>query len=160
MSKPVKEMILADYQERFQGIDCALVIDIRGINANDNNTLRAALAGKQVRITVVKNELAKQAFRETGLEGLNGMLDGPSAVVYGEGEDGSESAVSIARELIDWAKKLKAIEFKGAVMEGAVFEADEIDRLSKFPTRDEAQGQIAAGSADVQAAFAGGGIFP
>ena len=37
MSKPVKEMIVADYKKRFENIDDALLIDIRGVNANDNN---------------------------------------------------------------------------------------------------------------------------
>ena len=44
MSKPVKEMILAEYQKRFVDLDGALVIDIRGIDANENNTLRLDLA--------------------------------------------------------------------------------------------------------------------
>ena len=84
MSKPVKEMILADYKKRFQGVDNALLIDVRGIGANDNNTLRLDLAAKDIRVTVVKNSLASKAFHGTGLEALSGALQGPSAVAWGD----------------------------------------------------------------------------
>ena len=37
MSKPIKNMIVAEYKRRFDGVDSALIIDIRGIDANENN---------------------------------------------------------------------------------------------------------------------------
>ena len=140
MSKPVKNLITDAYRSRFDGLNGAVVIDIRGIESNDNNTLRAGLAQKQIKVTVVKNSLAQRAFKDTDLEQIGEILNGPSAMVYSVGED--VSVVSVARELIDWAKKLKAIEFKGALMEGIVFGADQIDALSKYPTREEAQAQV------------------
>lgn len=140
MSKPVKNLITDAYKSRFDGLNGAVVIDIRGIESNDNNTLRAGLAEKQIKVTVVKNSLAQRAFKDTDLEPLNDILDGPSAMVYPTSED--TSVVSIARELIDWAKKIKAVEFKGALMEGIVFGPDQIDALSKYPTREEAQAKV------------------
>ncbi len=137
MSKPVKEIIMRMYEQQFADVTDAVLVDIRGIESNDNNELRAGLAEKGIRVTVVKNALARKAFGGRPLESLNSMLKGPSAVVYG-----GESVVNVARELIDWAKKFDAIEFKGAVMEGTVFAADEIKRLSDFPTREEAQAQV------------------
>ena len=59
MSKPVKEMIMAEYRRRFEELEGALVIAIRGIEANDNNELRQSLAEKDIHITVLKNTLAK-----------------------------------------------------------------------------------------------------
>ncbi len=140
MSKPVKNLITDAYRSRFEGLNGAVVIDIRGIESNDNNTLRAGLAQKQIKVSVVKNSLAQRAFQGTDLEQINTILEGPSAMVYPAGDD--VSVVSVARELIDWAKKIKDIEFKGALMEGIVFGADEIDALSKYPTREEAQAKV------------------
>ena len=59
MSKPVKEMIVADYRKRFEGIKNALMIDIRGIEANSNNELRIDLSKSDIHITVLKNSFAK-----------------------------------------------------------------------------------------------------
>ena len=137
MSKPVKEMIVADYRRRFTDTSDALVIDIRGIEANDNNEMRLGLLEKDIHVTVVKNTLAKAAFEGTGLESLGDVLEGPSAIAYG-----AESVVEVARELVKWAKQVEDLELKGAVLDGQVFEgAAGVTALSKFPTRDEAQAQ-------------------
>ena len=53
MSKPVKEMIAAEYVRRFGDLEGALVIDIRGIEANENNALRLGLLEKDIRVTVI-----------------------------------------------------------------------------------------------------------
>ncbi len=140
MSKPVKNLIVNSYKNRFAGLTGGVLVDIRGIKSNDTNSLRADLAQKQIKITIVKNSLAKKAFEDAELAPLNDLIDGPSAMVYPVSEDAS--VVSIARELITAAKKLKELEFKGALMEGIVFGPDEIDALSKYPTKEEAHAQV------------------
>ncbi|MEX2671708.1 MAG: 50S ribosomal protein L10 [Phycisphaeraceae bacterium] len=137
MSKPVKEMIMRTYQQAFEDVTDVVLVDIRGVPANDNNALRTGLAEKQIRVRVVQNALARKVFSDTALAPISDMMTGPTAVVYG-----GESVVDVAREIIDWAKKVKEMDVKGAVMEGTVFQADEIERLSKFPTRLEAQGEV------------------
>jgi len=137
MSKPVKKLLTDVYKDRFSDMTQAMLVDIRGIEANENNDLRSGLSQKQIKITVVKNALAKSAFAGTDLEPLNDMIDGPSALVYG-----GESVVNVAREMIDWAKKLNNLELKGAVLDGIVFGPEDIDKLSKYPTRDEAQAEV------------------
>ena len=138
MSKPIKEMIIEDYRQRFVDIDGALVVDIRGISANDNNTMRASLAKKKIRVTIVKNTLAKKAFSGTNLENLTEALIGPSALAYGE-----TSVVDVARELVGWIKKIKTLALKGAVLDGQYYEgAAGVKRLSTFPTREEAQAKV------------------
>lgn len=136
MSKPVKEMITEIYRDKFSGIDGAIIVSIRGIGAIDNGNLRGQLAEKQMKLTVVKNTLARTAFSGTALENISDILEGPSAVVYG-----GESVVNVAREVIAIAKKMNNLEVKGAILDGTVFQAKEVDRLSKFPTRDEALAQ-------------------
>lgn len=138
MSKPVKEMIMAEYRERFAGVQDALLIDIRGIDANENNALRLDLARKDIRITIVKNTLARRAFAGTSLEALTPALDGPSAVAYG-----AESVVNLARELVAWAKKVDDLELKAAILDGRLFEGKAgVERLSRYPTREEAHAEI------------------
>jgi large subunit ribosomal protein L10 len=138
MSKPIKELIIDDYKERFEQIDGALVLDIRGITANDNNSIRKGLQKKQIRVTVVKNALAKKAFAGTALEPLGPALEGPSALAYSDG-----SVVDVARELIEWARKVKQLTLKGAVLDGQYFDGDSgVKRLSQFPTREEAQAKV------------------
>jgi large subunit ribosomal protein L10 len=138
MSKPVKELIIEDYRKRFNELDGALIVDIRGMTANDNNTLRRGLQKKQIRVTIIKNTLAKKAFSGTRLEGLTAALEGPSALAYG-----AASVVDVARELVDWARKVKHLALKGAVLDGHYYGGVEgVRRLSTFPTREEAQAKV------------------
>ncbi|GAB4108474.1 MAG: 50S ribosomal protein L10 [Phycisphaeraceae bacterium] len=140
MSKPVKNLIVESYKKRFEGLNGGVVVDIRGINSNQTNSLRADLAKKHIKITVVKNSLARKAFEAGELAPLNDLLDGPSAMVYPVSEDAS--VVSVARELIEAAKTLKSMQFRGALMEGIVFGPNQIEALSKYPTKEEAQAQV------------------
>lgn len=140
MSKPVKNLITSAYESKFAGLSGAVLVDVRGIEANDNNAFRNDLAGKQIKVTVVRNAMAQRAFEGTDLEGLSGMLDGPSALVYPVGDD--NSVVNVARELVDWAKKLEHLDFRGAILDGIRFGADEIEKLSEYPTKEEAQAKV------------------
>jgi len=137
MSKPIKDLMKETYKSRFGDLSGAVIIDIRGVDANTNNALRAGLAEQQIKITVVRNGLAKSALADGELAQLTEMFEGPTAMVYG-----GESVVNVARELIDRTKGIAEIEFKGAIMEGQIFGANEIEALSKYPTREEAQAQV------------------
>ena len=138
MSKQIKELIVAEYKRRFDDITDALIVDIRGIDANENNDLRVDLLGKDIHITVLKNSLAKTAFEGSNLEVLTTTISGPSALVFG-----GNSIVEVARNLVDWAKKVKQLELKAAILDGQLFEGPAgVKRLSDFPTKEEAQGII------------------
>ena len=51
--------------------------------------------------------------------------------------------VDVARELVDWAKKVENLDLKGAILDGEYFDgAEGVKRLSTFPTREEAQAKV------------------
>ncbi|MEO1584812.1 MAG: 50S ribosomal protein L10 [Planctomycetota bacterium] len=134
MSKPVKEMIVTDYQGRLDGAEEALVISLRGVDAEGTESIRVGLREKSVRVTVVKNSLARKAFEGTPLEVLAPVMQGQNAMLYSE-----RSVVEVARELIDLVKDFPEVELKGAVLDGELYAGEDgVTRLSKFPTRDEA----------------------
>jgi large subunit ribosomal protein L10 len=138
MSKPVKGMIINEYRKRFGDLEGALVIEIRGLSGKETTSLRENLRKKNVRVTVVKNALAKRALAGTALDALSPALAGPAAIAYGTG-----SVVDVAREVVSWARKLEKLMLRGAVLDGQFFEGDEgVKRLSKFPTKEEAQARV------------------
>ncbi|MEO0482859.1 MAG: 50S ribosomal protein L10 [Planctomycetota bacterium] len=136
MSKPVKKMMIEEYRERLGEHD-ALVVSIRGMDAFQTNTVRNDLRKKSIRMTMVRNDLFRTAFAESGLKALDPVMNGQNTVVYG-----AESVVEVAREIVELLKAFPDIELKGAVLDGELFEGtDGVERLSKFPTREEAIGQ-------------------
>jgi large subunit ribosomal protein L10 len=138
MSKHVKEMIMRDYKDRLGDTSDAMVISLRGVKGTATTTIRNQLAKKQIKITVVRNSLAKKSFEGTPLATLGEFLTGSSAIAYG-----GQSVVEIAREIVGMIEKNPLIELRGAVLDGQVFKGKAgVTELSKFPTKDEAIGQI------------------
>jgi large subunit ribosomal protein L10 len=137
MSKPIKSLMIKAYREAFADLDGAVTIDIRGVESNKNNNLRNILAKKGIRVSVVRNGLMANAMKDTALDKIGEILDGPTAMCYG-----AQSVVEVARTLIAEAKGLGGLEFKGAIMEGIVFGPKDVEALSKYPTKDEAQSQV------------------
>ena len=138
MSKPVKNMIIDMYRKQFADISGAVLIDIRGLDSKQTLSLRSGLAKKQIRVTVVKNTLARKAFDDMPLKAVNALLEGPTALITG-----AEGVVTVAREVVEVIKKLDKVQIKGGIMDGEVFDAKSVvDKLSKYPTRVEAQCQI------------------
>ena len=97
MSKQVKDLITKELTAKLGALDGVGVINPRGIDANKNNGLRRRLLDKGLRMTVVKNSLARRSMEGKKLQGFDKLLDGPSAVVYG-------SAASISRPK-SWMKR-------------------------------------------------------
>ena len=139
MSKPVKDMVRKTMVERFEGLESLAVVGFVGLDAIATNDIRGRLLAKGMRLTVVKNSLARQAFREVGLEQACGMLDGPCAVAYG-----GDSVVDLVRELLAAGKDSPTLTVKAALLDGEVFDSGRIDELSKYPTRDEALANVVA----------------
>jgi large subunit ribosomal protein L10 len=134
MSKRVKSLLEKDFGNRFKDLDAVAVINPRGINANKNNAVRRKLHAQGLRMTVVKNNLARRATAQSKLKGFDVLLDGPSAVVYGKA-----SIATIARLLLDEKKADDKLELRGVFFDGEVYTGVEgVTKISKMPTREEA----------------------
>lgn len=134
MSKFVKNLIIRDLSKRLDGVESVAVINPRGINATKNNQIRRKLHEHGVKMTVVRNTLVKRAIGDGKLKGFEALLDGPSALVYGQ-----TSISQIARILLEEKKADERIELRGIFFDGEVYVGDKgVEQVSKLPTREEA----------------------
>ena len=138
MSKKVKNLIEKELSNRLHDIDGLGVINPRGISALKTNLIRRRLREKGLRMTVVKNTLARRAVGDGKLKGFDKLLDGPSAVIYGKA-----GISTIARFLLDEKKADEKIELRGMFFDGEVYAGDDgVKQVSKLPTREEAIAQL------------------
>jgi large subunit ribosomal protein L10 len=134
MSKQVKDLITKELTTRLKELEGVAVINPRGIDAVKNHGIRRRLREKGLRMTVVKNTLARRAVEGGKLQGFDKLLDGPSAVIYGEA-----SIAKIARQLLDEKKLDDKLELRGVFFDGEAYVGDAgVERASKLPTREEA----------------------
>ena len=160
MSKYVKGLIQQELENKFSGVSEFLVLETRGVDGNENNEMRGVLKEKGINLTVVKNAMMSRAMESMDMGGATTLfLEGPSAVAYG-----GDSVVDIAKEVSNWAKKIDAIKFKGAFVDGSALDADGAAALAKMKSRVELQGDVvmlanAPGSNLAGAIAAPGGII-
>jgi len=155
MSKPVKAMLRRELVGRLEGVESLAVLSLAGVDGVAGNRLRGELRERDIRLTVVKNSVARQAFKEVGLDSASALLDGPCAVATG-----GESVVNVVRQLLEFARDVPALRVRGALMEGVVFTADRVEELSRYPTREEAVAQVASLAASPGARLAAAVLAP
>lgn len=141
MSKYVKQLIQGELEQRVADGDVKefIVFNLMGVPGVENNVMRGELKEKGVEMFVVKNSLFKRALRSQDMESACDLFNGPCTVAYG-----GDSIVDAAKELVDWTKKVKSMELKGAFLDGTVLDDKAAKALAKMPTRRELHAQIAA----------------
>lgn len=138
MSKYVKGLLQQELEKKFAGVSEFLVLETRGVGGNENNEMRGVLKEKGIRLAVVKNAMMRRAMESMDMDGAKALfLEGPCAVAYG-----GDSVVDVAKDVNDWAKKIKAVNFKGAYVDGLAIDKTGAEALVKMKSRVELQGDI------------------
>ncbi|WP_063130416.1 50S ribosomal protein L10 [Nocardia fusca] len=130
MAKPEKVAAVAEIAEQFKGSTAAVVTEYRGLSVGALTELRRAL-GADATYSVAKNTLVKRAAAEAGVEGLDDMFVGPTAIAFISGEP-----VDAAKALKTFAKDHKALVIKGGYMDGAPLSVSEVERIADLESRE------------------------
>jgi large subunit ribosomal protein L10 len=128
-----KQAIVAEVKEAASNALSAVISDYRGLTVEQMTLLRAKARENGVYLRVVRNTLAKRALEGTEYECLEEALVGPTMFAFSQEEPGSA-----ARLIKDYAKEFEALEVKALSIGGQLYSADDIDRVAKLPTRDQA----------------------
>ena len=133
----LKQPIVAEIAEGIKDASSVVLVDYRGLTVAQDTELRKALRKAGVTYKVYKNTMMNFAFKGTDFEALAPYLEGPSAMAYS-----AEDATAPARVLAQFAKTAKALEIKGGVVEGTVYDSKGIEAISNVPSREELLGKL------------------
>jgi large subunit ribosomal protein L10 len=142
MPTEAKKATVAELREEFSAAKATIVADYRGLTVSDIQAVRRALRGEGITYRVVKNRLAKIAAQEAGQTELSEMLEGPTALAMGSGDE-----VVLARTFLDAVRPYKTVVVRGAVLNGKRVGTDSVTRLATLPSRDVLLAQLAGGMA-------------
>ena len=125
-----KKAQVAEIIEVLKGATTGILVDYRGLTVEEDTKLRNDLRAAGVKYFVVKNTLLRLAANQTGLEDLDSILHGPTALAV------SEDAVAPAKVISDFAKENETLEIKSGFMDGKILSIDEIKALAKTPNKE------------------------
>ena len=126
-----KKEEVASLAAKMKDAKIILLADYRGINVADVTELRAELRKSNSEYRVIKNNITKRALAEVGIEGLDNLLEGPTAVVMN-----NDDYLETAKAIYNYSKANDFYKIKGGVIEGKVMTAEEIITLAKLPSRE------------------------
>src|SRR4051812_26112782 len=139
MARPDKAAAVAELTEAFRGASAAVLTEYRGLTVAQLKELRRSLAGNAT-YSVVKNTLTRIAAREAGIEVLEPLLEGPSAIAFVTGDP-----VVVAKGLRDFGRNHPALVVKGGVLDGRPLTADEVRKLADLESREVLLAKLAGG---------------
>jgi len=134
MSKFVKKLVSRDISSRLNGVNDAIVANIVGMTGEENYNIRKTLREQGIGVMVVKRTMAARATDGTSLRPAFDNQAGSMAVIWG-----CEDFVSLTRTITKMVNsgQFPKLEIKGGVMDGDALTADQVKKVSKWPSRQE-----------------------
>ena len=130
MARPDKAAKVAELSDKFTNSAAAVLTEYRGLTVKDLQNLRRSL-GENATYAVAKNTLTTIAAKEAGIEGVEDVLNGPTAIAFVTGD-----IAAATKGLRDFAKANPSLAIKGGVLEGRFLDAQAVLKLADLESRE------------------------
>src|SRR5438270_2251696 len=140
--RPAKVAVVNEVRDRLSSSDAAILTEYRGLNVTELANLRRSLREAGGQYKIYKNTLVRFAVRELGLEELEEMLLGPTAIAFVDGD-----ASAVAKSLRDFARGNPNLVIKGGVLGETILSAKDASALAELPSKEQLLAQLAGAMA-------------
>lgn len=132
MATEKKKTVVAELTDMLARCTIAILTVPTGMTVADMTELRRRLREVGVEFHVVKNTLARIASRQAGKDALDSLLAGPTAIVFGYGEQ-----VKPAKTLLEYSRATKLdIRIKGGIMGNRLLSSEQVRQLAQLPGKE------------------------
>lgn len=131
MNRTEKETAVKSFTDRLEKSKAIMLANYQGLTVRQMTELRGRLRGIKSTMQVMKNRLAKMAFKARSIEGVEGYLKGPTLVVLSDTDP-----VGQAKILVEYAKGNGNLKLKAGIVEGKVLVANQVRVLAALPSRE------------------------
>jgi len=125
VARTEKAAVVAEVREKLAASNSVIVTEYRGLTVGALANLRRALRPLGAEYKVYKNTLVKIAARDGEMAAIDGMVGGPVAIAFVNGE-----VSAVAKALRDFAKENTALKLMGAVVDGKAVDAKGVKSCS------------------------------
>ena len=148
--RPEKVAVVDEVKDRLRSSSAAILTEYRGMKVGDLSTLRRSLRAQGGDYKIYKNTLVRFAVKDLGLDELESMLVGPTAIAFVDGD-----AVGVAKALRDYSRTNPLLVVKGGVLGESVLSAADAAALADIPPREVLLARFAGLLAAPMQQFAG-----
>lgn len=136
-ARDLKAEQIEQIKAKIQGCKGLVVAEYQGISVTEDTALRAKFRAQDVEYKVLKNRLVLKALQELGIEGFDQYLEGTSAFAFANGD-----ALAAAKLVTEATKEIKALKVKCGLMDGALIEANVVEKLATIPSKEVLLAQL------------------
>ena len=133
LARTDKERVVAEVADLAARAPALVVAEYRGLTVTELTELRRQARADGVQVRVIKNSLARRAFRGTAFDDASQQLLGPLLFGFVQQE-----AAAGAKVFADFSKEHAALQLKFAVVDGGLLDAGGIAKLASLPSREQA----------------------
>ena len=127
-----KKQAVSELAQKLERSSIVITTSYRGLSVTEMTELRRRLRKEQIEYRVIKNTLARFAAEQAGKEGLNSIMEGPTAIAFGYGD-----VVVPAKALIDYIRSASSeLRISGGLIEERVLSASEVATLATLPPKE------------------------
>lgn len=136
--RPENVAVVEEVRAKLAAAAAAILTEYRGLSVAELETLRRTLRQAGGEYKVYKNTLVRFATRELGIEGVESLLEGPTAIAFAESD-----VPGVARALRDFGRTNPLLVVKGGVMGASVLTPADAAALADIPPREALLARLA-----------------
>ncbi len=140
ITKDMKNKMLEEVTAELKKAELVIVSDYRGLNVKAINDLRGRLRKEECLYRITKNTLNRLACKAAGVEQLESLFEGPTAIAYSNADP-----VAAAKVFSDFTKENEALVIKGGMLSGQLLDLQAIKALGEIPPREVLLAQVVGG---------------
>ena len=145
-----KVAVVDEVRKHFEDSDAAILTEYRGLKVGDLAGLRRTLRTNGGEYKIFKNTLVRLAAKQSGLEELESLLEGPTGITFVSGD-----AAAVAKSLREYSRTNPLLVIKGGVLGDKVIGARETAALADLPSREVLLARLAGAMAAPMQQLAG-----
>ena len=138
MNREEKAALIEEIGAEIESSEAIFAVDYRGISVTQAAELRNGLRDADATFKVVKNRLTKLAAEKAGTTELNDLLQGPTALTFVKGD-----TAAAAKAITSFNKEHEVLTYKGGIMGDTILDEGRFTAISKLPSRDTLNAQLA-----------------
>ncbi len=131
MQKELKIRSVKDIKEKFEKSKVIVLTDFKGLTMSQMTTLRKKLKPIDAEFKVYKNTLISRAIKDKAYDGIDPLLTGSTAIVFGYSDQLAPTKV-----ISQFMKENEKLSVKGGLLDGKFIDPKTISVLAKLPSRE------------------------